>query len=319
MMPLSSMKEKFVRVILAPMEGVADAAMRNLLTAIGGYDLCVSEFIRIVDQLLPQKVFRRMCPELTNGNRTSSGVPIRLQLLGQDPLWMAENAYRATAMGSHGLDLNFGCPARTVNKNLGGASLLQNPELIYQIVKEVRGAVPDEQILSAKIRLGWECKSRCIEIAQAIQDAGAKELTVHARTKEEGYKKPAHWHYIKQIKEAIDIPVIANGEIWNYCDYLKCKEVSGCDDVMVGRGALATPNLAKVLKGDARMPWHEVVLQLIKYSEFETLGDKERYYPQRIKQWLRYIALQYSEAEALFVNIRSIKSSQEIIKALATE
>lgn len=306
-----------MKVILAPMEGVADAFMRNLLTDIGGYDLCVSEFIRIVDQLLPKKVFRRMCPELDNGSRTPSGVPIRVQLLGQDPQWMAENAYRAITMGSHGLDLNFGCPARTVNKNLGGASLLRDPEAIYKIVKEVRGAVPDDQILSAKIRLGWDCKSQCVDIAQAIQEAGAKELTVHARTKEEGYKPPAHWQYIKQIKDALDIPVIANGEIWSYADYLKCKEISGCDDVMIGRGAVAIPNLARVLKGDDKMPWTEVKLQLIKYSEFETSGSKEKYYPQRIKQWLRYIAMQYSDGDALFTRIRSINSSTEIIKMLA--
>ncbi len=307
-----------MRVILAPMEGVADAFMRNLLTDIGGYDLCVSEFIRIVDQLLPQKVFRRMCPELHNDSKTEAGVPVRVQLLGQDPNWMAENAYRAVSMGSQGLDLNFGCPARTVNKNLGGASLLKEPELIYKIVKEVRGAVPDDQILSAKIRLGWDCKSQCVEIAQAIRDAGAKELTVHARTKEEGYKPPAHWQYIKLIKDSIDIPVIANGEIWNRADYIKCKEISGCEDVMIGRGAVAVPNLARVLKGESKMPWHEVKQQLLKYSEFETTGSKERYYPQRIKQWLRYIAMQYSEGEELFVKVRSIKSTADIIKVLST-
>lgn len=306
-----------MRVVLAPMEGVADPFMRKLLTDIGGYDLCVSEFIRIVDQLLPRKVYRRMCPELNNDSRTDSGTPFRVQLLGQDPNWMAENAYRAISMGSHGLDLNFGCPARTVNKNLGGASLLRSPESIYKIVKEVRGAVPDTQILSAKIRLGWDCKSQCVEIAQAICAAGAKELTVHARTKEEGYKPPAHWQYIKLIKDAIDIPVIANGEIWSKADYLKCKEISGCDDVMVGRGAVAIPNLARVLKGAEKMSWLEVKEQLIKYSEFETRGPKEKYYPQRIKQWLRYIAMQYVECEALFVSVRAIKKTKDIVVLLS--
>jgi tRNA-dihydrouridine synthase C len=299
------------------MEGVADAFMRKLLTDIGGYDLCVSEFIRIVDQLLPRKVYHRMCPELRNDSKTASGTPIRVQLLGQDPQWMAENAYRAVSMGSRGLDLNFGCPARTVNKNLGGASLLRDPESIYQIVKAVRGAVPDDQILSAKIRLGWDCKSQCVEIAQAICAAGAKELTVHARTKEEGYKPPAHWQYIKLIKESVDIPVIANGEIWSKEDYLKCKAASGCDDVMLGRGALAIPNLALVLKGDNKMAWAEVKELFVKYSEFETWGSKEKYYPQRIKQWLRYIAMQYIECEALFMRVRSIKRTKDIIALLS--
>lgn len=95
-----------MRVILAPMEGVADAPMRALLTSVGGYDMVISEFIRVVDQLLPEKVFYRLCAELKYQCRTASGTPVRLQLLGQEPNWMAENAIRAVELGSRGVDLN---------------------------------------------------------------------------------------------------------------------------------------------------------------------------------------------------------------------
>ncbi|WP_076409107.1 tRNA dihydrouridine(16) synthase DusC [Shewanella sp. UCD-KL12] len=306
-----------MRVVLAPMEGVADAPMRALLTSVGGYDLVISEFIRVVDQLLPEKVFYRLCSELANHSKTVSGTPVRLQLLGQHPQWMAENASRAITLGSKGVDLNFGCPAPMVNRSNGGAALLKEPETIYKVVKAVREAVPLNMPVSAKIRLGWDDKSRCIEISNAIEAAGATELTVHARTKEEGYRPPAHWEYIHQIRDAISIPVIANGEIWSLDDYLKCKKVSGCSDVMIGRGALAVPNLAQVIKGSqTKMPWTQVLHLLLQYSEYEIVSEKEKYYPARIKQWLKFIANQYSEADELFMELRVLKKTPDILTLL---
>ncbi|MFA0409524.1 tRNA-dihydrouridine synthase, partial [Vibrio splendidus] len=129
-----------MRVILGPMEGVLDHLMREILTEINDYDLCVTEFVRVVDQLLPPHVFHRICPELHQGSQTMAGVPIHLQLLGQHPNWMAENAFQAANLGAKGIDLNFGCPAKAVNKSNGGASLLKEPELIYQVVNACREA-----------------------------------------------------------------------------------------------------------------------------------------------------------------------------------
>ncbi len=173
------------------MEGVVDDVMREILSTINDYDLMVTEFIRVVDQLLPEKVFHRFCPELANNGQTSNGTPVRIQLLGQSPQWMAENAYRAITLGSKGIDANFGCPAKMVNRSQGGAYLLQNPELIYKIMKAVREAVPSDQVVSAKIRLGYEDKSLFMENALAVYEAGANELAVHARSKVDGYK-PLH-------------------------------------------------------------------------------------------------------------------------------
>lgn len=306
-----------MRVILAPMEGVADAPMRALLTSVGGYDLVISEFIRVVNQLLPEKVFYRLCAELSTQSKTLSGTPVRLQLLGQHPEWMAENAIRAVELGSLGVDLNFGCPAPMVNRSNGGAALLKHPETIYSVVKAVREAVDKALPVSAKIRLGWDDKSRCVEIAQAIEAAGATELTVHARTKEEGYRPPAHWEYIQKIRAAISIPVIANGEVWSREDYLKCQQVSQCDDVMIGRGALAVPNLAQVIKGtQVKMPWPQVLQLLLKYSEYEIVSEKEKYYPARIKQWLKFIANQYEQADTLFTQVRVLKKTPDILASL---
>ncbi|CCK15162.1 tRNA-dihydrouridine synthase C [Cronobacter universalis NCTC 9529] len=106
-----------MRVLLAPMEGVLDSLVRELLTSVNDYDLCITEFLRVVDSLLPVKSFYKLCPELRNESRTPSGTRVRVQLLGQHPQWLAENAARAVELGSWGVDLNCGCPSKLVNKD----------------------------------------------------------------------------------------------------------------------------------------------------------------------------------------------------------
>lgn len=309
-----------MKVVLAPMEGVIDHLMRHMLTITPGIDLCVTEFIRIVDQVLPERVYYRFCPELHNGGTTPSGIPVRVQLLGQDPNYLAENAVVATSLGSPGVDLNFGCPAKTVNKSRGGAVLLKDPEKLYQIAKAVRSAVPNEQVVSAKMRLGYHDKSLAMENAQALAEGGINELAIHARTKDEGYKPPAHWHYIAKIKQSLNINVVANGEIWTPEDAQTCQQASKCEDIMLGRGALAVPNLASWIKGyQDKLTWNQVLELLLEYSKYEIEGDKGLYYSNRVKQWLVYIKMQYPEAGDLFRSIRTIKKSQDMYDALAKQ
>lgn len=306
-----------MRIYLAPMEGVVDHLMRDMLTRVGGFDLCVTEFVRIVDQKLPHKTFYRLSPELHEGGKTPSGVPVRVQLLGQHPEWLAENAVTAVELGSPGIDLNFGCPAKTVNKSKGGAVLLQYTELLHDIVKTVRQAVPSHLPVTAKIRLGFEDKSLAIDNAIAIDEAGASELVVHARTKTEGYRPPAYWDWIKKIRAHTQLPVIANGEIWSYDDAMRCQEMSGCSDVMIGRGALAMPNLALHIRDNqAPMSWPELAQLLIDYSGYEIYGDKGRYYPNRLKQWCGYLKRQYPQAAVLFDDIRRLQKSDDIVAVL---
>ncbi|MDX5407353.1 MAG: tRNA dihydrouridine(16) synthase DusC [Chromatiaceae bacterium] len=306
-----------MKIILAPMEGVVDALMREMLTRIGGYDLCITEFIRVVDQKLPARVFTRLCPELLTDGKTLAGTPVRVQLLGQDPHWLAENAVRAVELGSPGVDLNFGCPAKTVNKSRGGAVLLKETEQLYRIVKTVRDAVPAQFAVSAKIRLGYDDTSLTLDNAAAIAAAGASMLTVHARTKSDGYRPPAYWPWIAKIKQHVAIPLIANGEIWQASDAKLCQQQSNCTDIMLGRGALAMPNLAQSIRsGEPAMPWPQVLELLMQYSEFEMCGDKSQYYSNRIKQWFSYLKLQYPEAAALFSQLRVLRKSSEILATL---
>jgi len=129
-----------------------------------------------------------------------------------------------------------------------GASLLKCPDNLYRIVSAVRRAVPADIPVSAKIRLGFADKELFLDNARAVEAAGAQHLTVHARTKVEGYKPPAHWEYLARIREAISISMTGNGEIWDVADYQKCRDISGCNSFMLGRGAVAAPDLANRIK-----------------------------------------------------------------------
>lgn len=310
-----------MRVLLAPMEGVLDSLVRELLTEVNDYDLCITEFLRVVDQRLPVKSFYKICPELHRQSRTPSGTLVRIQLLGQYPQWLAENAARAVELGSWGVDLNCGCPSKLVNGSGGGATLLKDPELIYRGAKAMREAVPSHLPVTVKVRLGWDSPARAFEIADAVQQAGASELAVHGRTKEEGYKAECiNWHAIGEIRKRLTIPVIANGEIWDWQSAQDCMAVTGCDAVMIGRGALNVPNLSRVVKyNEPRMPWPEVVELLAKYSRLEKQGDTGLYHVARIKQWLGYLRKEYLEASELFTEIRAYKNSDDIAQAIARQ
>ncbi len=303
------------RIILAPMEGVLDPLLREILTAVNHYDLCVTEFVRVVDQLLTKKTLLRLCPELLQGGKTLSGTPVRVQLLGQHPEWLAENAILATEMGSPGIDINFGCPARRVNQSCGGAALLKEPETIYKILKTVRDALPKEQILSAKVRLGWSSPDECHEIIDAVLQGGADELAIHARTKEDGYKADAiKWEWIDTVRPNINIPLIANGEIWNAEDAAQCRKITGCADLMVGRGALQLPNLGAVIaRNEAEMPWPAVMDLLLEYAEAALQQPRSDYLASRLKQWLVFLKQQYVEAAELFSVIRTIHDTDTFI------
>ncbi|KMV73674.1 tRNA-dihydrouridine synthase C [bacteria symbiont BFo2 of Frankliniella occidentalis] len=310
-----------MRVLLAPMEGVLDALVRELLTKVNDYDLCVTEFLRVVDQLLPKKSFYRLCPELAHQSRTPTGTLVRIQLLGQHPQWLAENAHRAVELGSWGVDLNCGCPSKTVNGSGGGASLLKDPELIYQAAKAMRHAVPSTLPVTVKIRLGWDSIDHSTEIADAVEQAGATEIVIHGRTKQDGYRAEAiNWSAIAALRERLTIPVIANGEIWDWASAQACLATTGCSDLMVGRGALHIPNLSKMIKyNHPAMPWPEVVALLEDYCHLEKQGDTGMYHVARIKQWLGYLRKSYAQADELFSQIRPMTHSTAISQAINKE
>ena len=297
------------RILLAPMEGLLDHHLRDTLTRVGGVDRCVSEFIRVTDRLLPSHVFRRLMPELESGSRTVAGTPVRAQLLGSDPACLADNAAALAALGAEGIDLNFGCPARTVNRHRGGSVLLDEPELLQEIVAAVRRAVPVDLPVSAKMRLGYRDESRMLDCARALADGGAGELAVHARTKVDGYLPPARWDRLALIRAAVAIPVVANGDIWTVDDARRCREQSGCDAIMLGRGMVADPGLALAIRnpGAGVLAW-EAVLPLVS-GYWRELGAHfaPRHRAGRLKQWFNLLRRRYPEAQAMWDELRTVE------------
>ncbi|WP_394193607.1 tRNA-dihydrouridine synthase [Pseudoalteromonas atlantica] len=307
-----------MKLVLAPMEGVVDFKMRQLLTDIGGFDLCVTEFVRVIDAKLPDKVFHRYCPELNNNGYTRAGTPVRIQLLGQVAGALAENAAKVIGLGSHGVDLNFGCPAKTVNKSKGGAVLLKDPEHMYEIIKAVREAVPIQHQVSAKIRLGFDDDSNSQEIVDAVVSAGANSIAIHARTKRDGYNPPAYWEKIPPLIKGKSIDVVANGEIWQVSDAILCQQRSACTDLMLGRGALSHPDLAKKIKAHINdeqydgLKWENILYHIIHSSMHHDPSKDEKYFASRTKQWLGYLKREYEQANALFDEIRRLKTKEDV-------
>jgi tRNA-dihydrouridine synthase C len=307
-----------MKIYLAPMEGLADFFLRKLISAQGGYDLVVTEFIRVVDQRLPKRVFVEAVPELLNGSRTEAGTPVRIQLLGNHPSALAENALRACELGSFGIDLNFGCPSKTVNSSKGGAVLLDEPETIYQIIKAVRTALPINFPLSAKMRLGYNDESRTEECAWAIRDGGANEIVIHARTKKQGYTPPAHWHKVANYEQKLGIPLIINGEIWDAEDATLAMATSKCRAVMLGRGAVQNPFLAQQIKANAQTTnWNQIEPLVMDFWEEVKTTMSARYSAGRLKQWLKHLKQQHSEAEQMFLRIRELSRPDEIDQAIS--
>lgn len=300
------------------MEGLLDFVLRDILTRVGGVERCVSEFIRITDTLLPERVLARLMPELLHGSTTSSGVPVRPQLLGSDPACLADNAARLVAMGGAGIDLNFGCPSKVVNRHRGGAALLDEPELLYRIVAAVRRAVPMHLAVSAKMRLGLHDDLRAEECALAIEAGGASELVVHARTGAQAYRPPAYWGRVADIRQVVKIPLVANGEIWSVTDAQACATQSGCQTLMLGRGMVARPGLAlEILAGDAPAPrlaldWAQVLPLIADFWHLVKLYLERRQQTGRLKQWLYLLQRTYPEAQCAFQIVRPLHDPAQV-------
>lgn len=300
-------------LVLAPMEGVADYWLRQILTQVSGYDWCVTEFVRVSGRLLPPSVFYRWCPELQHGAKTLSGTPVHVQLLGSEPECMAENAARAVELGAPAIDLNFGCPAKTVNRHSGGAVLLDEPERLHRIVAAVRQAVPANIPVSVKTRLGNTHKDGALDVALAAEAAGATWLTVHARTKTEGYRPPAYWELLAPITQTLRIPVIANGEVWQPNHAQQCAEQSGTPHLMIGRGAVTNPFLALEIRGAETATWQQVAPLLLAYCETLLGTGIPRQEAGRIKQWLNYLRRQWPVAEEYYHELKRERESEVMV------
>ena len=244
-----------------------------------------------------------------------------MQLLGGEPGPMAESAALAARLGARGIDINFGCPAKTVNNHDGGASILRAPCRIEGIVSAVRKAVPAEIPVTAKVRLGWESAEHLAEIAKNAEAGGAAWLTVHARTRVQLYRPPVDWAALARAREAVSIPVVGNGDIVTVGDLQRCAAQSGCHAFMIGRGSMGRPWLFRQVRGleaqgaDVDLPrYRELLCEYV--ARLLAAGASERGALGRLKQWLRLGAPAFAEIDALFQATKALPSLTQALEHL---
>jgi len=220
-------------LILAPMEGVGDSSFRQAMASVGGFNLAIREFIRV-----PSNPHIKSLGKVYDPNETAP-YPLSAQLMGQDPEFMAEMAIELELRGATRLDLNCGCPSNTVTGKGAGSSLLKDPNLLNKIAKAMVNAVSIP--VSLKMRSGYEDTSLFKENLLAAEESGVKFITLHPRTKAEGYGPPANWDLIAQAKSILKIPLVGNGDILTVENALKMLKHTNCDALMVGRGSIINP------------------------------------------------------------------------------
>lgn len=233
-------------VLLAPMSGVTDLPFRRLVKSFGA-PLLISEMIASRAMIMQTRESLKKC------QKDDDIYPMSVQLAGCDPEVMAEAARLNEELGADIIDINYGCPVKKVVNGMAGSALMKDEDLAVRIVDAVVKAVKIP--VTVKMRMGWNSQNlNAPSLAKRCQDVGAKMITVHGRTRCQMYNGNANWQFIKNVKDAVDVPVIANGDIKSTDDAKKALELSGADGVMIGRACYGKPwlieKISRELKGE---------------------------------------------------------------------
>ena len=220
-------------IALSPMADMTDSAFCQTVKE-------VSDPVMFREMVSSEAIVRKNCKTLDMTAFSDIERPLIQQIFGSDPDVMAEAA--RIVWEEHkpeAIDINMGCPVYKLTHNFNGSALMKDPELASEIVRKMKAAVPCP--ISVKIRAGWEDPKECLEFCTIMEEAGADLITVHGRTKKQGYAGYSDWSMIKGVKERVSIPVLANGDIFSAEDAKKVLEYTGADGILVARGALGNP------------------------------------------------------------------------------
>jgi len=271
----------FGDAILAPMDGYSDWPFRSLCRELGSA-MSYTEFVKA------EVILRKTKRPIAKLKFNEPERPVVFQIYGDDPDLIVKAALKAQELGPDIIDINMGCPARTVTHHGAGVGLMRSPLKVARIFKKL------ERLLNipvtAKIRLGWdECRNHVL-IARIVEENGGALIAVHARTKQQGLGGQADWEAIAQVRAAVKIPVIGNGDIRKMSDITRMKQVTGCQAVMIGRGAISNPWIFSGLDRDQVSP--QQVQQLLQAHldrniEFYGLEDGPRLFRKHAVQYLQ--------------------------------
>lgn len=265
------------QVFLAPMAGITDKPMRRMVHAKSGGDVAlISEMVAI------NALSRKNAKTYRIADVRDEPYPVIVQLVGADEVLFADAAQLAAELGAAGIDINMGCPVRKIITGGAGSALMKNPEQAAKIIKSVKNAV--KLPVSVKFRKGWNNNSvNATDFAKMCEASGAEFITVHGRTRAQGYSGTADWNIIKEVKTAVKIPVVGNGDVTSPQSAAEMIKQTGCDGVMIGRAALGAPwltgEIAKYLKTGSlpqKQPAQEVKNTLLKHISLltEYYGEK---------------------------------------------
>lgn len=291
-------------LFLAPMEGVGDRCFRKAMASIGGFDEAVTDFIRV-----PVNAHVKSLAKVYEADETAP-IPLAAQVMGSDPILLAEMGLELESRGAPRIDLNCGCPSNTVTGKGAGSSLLKDPCTLHQVAKALVKAVSVP--VTIKMRSGYEDISLFKENLLAAQESGAKFITLHPRTKVEGYTPPAKWELIAQAKELLKVPVVGNGDILNADHAHKMLAMTKCDALMVGRGAVTNPFIFHQIRasfsGEVFKPsWEALERYFMVYLAEIPMEMVQKNQINKMKQLLSFL---FKGNEALQALRQSILTSQ---------